>query len=268
LDNGFAGALSGHNEAKRGNVDTENSQQNYGTIGGIMTVLTSRAKTKDCKICRGKFLTRNSTQKYCSYPCAKEARRKQTAIKTSIAARRHHVNFKKEYDGKISKLTLKCKTCKQPYDRYRSQVKWRGSTYCSMECKAAGQIKFKTKGQLVKDLDALYSRYIRHKYADGNMVICVSCGKPDEINNMQNGHYVSRGFYATRWHDKNCHPQCYRCNIALKGNYAYYTKFMLRTYGEGIIDELIELSSVAPNFSKADILNKLEALTVELKRLL
>lgn len=113
-----------------------------------------------------------------------------------------------------------------------------------------GQTKSKTKSQLVKILDAKYSLYIRNKYAEDGFVACVSCGKSDEIRNMQNGHYISRSYYATRWLDKNCHPQCYRCNIALHGNYVFYTKFMINTYGLEVIDELLALSKVTPRYTK------------------
>lgn len=118
--------------------------------------------------------------------------------------------------------------------------------------------KPKTKGKLVKELDALYSRYIRNKYATDNMVMCVSCGRLDEVKSMQNGHYMSRQFYSTRWLDKNCHPQCYRCNVALKGNYPAYTKFMISTYGVEVLDELIELSKKTPQFKINDIQEMIE----------
>jgi hypothetical protein len=218
-----------------------------------MTVLANKTRTKKCPICESSFETRNTTQKYCKFDCAKKARHTQTVAKTNAAAERNKLKFSKKYGDKSGKLTLKCKNCKQPYDIYQSQVKWRGSTYCSQGCKAVGQTKSKSKPQLVKQLDAVYSKYIREKYSVNGYVSCVSCGKSDEIRNMQNGHYVSRSRYSTRWLDKNCHPQCYRCNVAMHGNYAHYTKFMISTYGAEVIDELITLSNTTPKYSKQEL---------------
>lgn len=229
-----------------------------------MTVLTKETKGRKCKECGERFFTRNPSQKYCTVECSKKARHDQTVAKTPAAAKRNQAKFKKEYGDKIGKLTLKCATCKQPYDVYQSQVKYRGSTYCSMECKAIGMIKAKTKPKLVRELDAVYSRYIREKYADGDQVKCVTCNKSDEIKNMQNGHYVSRRFHATRWLDKNCHPQCYSCNVGLGGNYAHYTRFMINTYGAGVVDELIELSGTSPNYSKLELAELIDKYKKEL----
>lgn len=232
-----------------------------------MTVLSNISKEKKCAVCSGAFTTRNSVQKYCSFECAKSARTTQAIAKTKLAEKRNKAKFKKEYGDRVGKLTLKCRTCKQPYDIYQSQVRHRGSTYCSITCKAAGQIRDKTIGQLVKDLDSVYSLYIRWRYSNKTTVACISCGKPDVIANMQNGHFVSRGHYSTRWLDKNCHPQCYRCNVALHGNYAHYTKFMIDTYGVEVIDELIALAAVAPKFKKADIQEKITYYKEELAKL-
>lgn len=157
----------------------------------------------------------------------------------------------------MGKILNKCATCKEPYERYASQIKHRGTTYCSVDCKKVGMVKAKSKSQIIKLLDNVYSRYIRLTYAKNGSVSCVSCGQVDDVKHMQNGHYVSRQFHATRWLDRNCHPQCYRCNVALEGNYPNYTMFMIRTYGPQIIEELIELSKVTPKFSKQDLMDKL-----------
>lgn len=215
-----------------------------------MTVLSNKKRNKKCKVCSAEFNTFNTVQKYCSLECSKKARHTQTVKKTYMAQKRNVQKFNKSNGKKHGLDTLKCKTCKNTYNRYASQIKFRGSTYCSMECKKQGQIKSKTKGKLVKELDAAYSIYIRNKYAVNGIVECVTCGKKDEIRNMQNGHYVSRMFHSTRWLDKNCHPQCYRCNVALKGNYVNYTLFMIKTYGYEVIEELSIKSKEIADFSK------------------
>lgn len=66
---------------------------------------------------------------------------------------------------------------------------------------------------LVDDLDAIFSRYIRLKYADENGIAqCYTCQKKLPIAAIQNGHYVHRIDMATRFLEDNCRPQCSECN--------------------------------------------------------
>lgn len=66
---------------------------------------------------------------------------------------------------------------------------------------------------LIDDMDAIFSRYIRLSYADVNgLVPCFTCPKKLPLAQMQNGHYISRANMATRFMEKNCKPQCPTCN--------------------------------------------------------
>lgn len=107
-------------------------------------------------------------------------------------------------------------------------------------------MKKKTRGQLVKDLDKAFSRYIRLRDSFRGEATCVTCGDTKQWKQMQAGHFYTRGRYPTRWHEDNVHVQCYRCNVLLKGNYIKYTRFMLARFGEDLVDELetISLSSI------------------------
>jgi len=223
-----------------------------------MTVLSATQRTKKCKECGKDFLSFNTVQKYCSLDCAKISRHIQTVSKTKSAEKRNKVLFKKKYGEKVGKVSLLCAVCKNPYDRYASQVKFRGSTYCSVTCKGVAQLKSKTRTQLVKGLDVAYSRYIREKYSINGMVSCVTCNKVDELRHMQNGHFMSRRYYSTRWLDKNCHPQCYGCNVGLSGNYARYSLFMIDTYGLDVLQELIDLSTQPSELTKLELQEKID----------
>jgi len=93
--------------------------------------------------------------------------------------------------------------------------------------------------QLKSTLDDWYSYYIRLKYTnDQGFVSCVTCGKTVEPKEIQNGHYISRNNLATRFLDKNCHPQCFHCNVVLKGNYPKYSLFLINKYGPDVLDHL------------------------------
>jgi hypothetical protein len=69
-----------------------------------------------------------------------------------------------------------------------------------------GANKRKSQAQLKKQLDKVFSIYIRQKYGD----TCYTCGT---TGRLQCGHYISRQYLATRWDENNCRPQCVGCNI-------------------------------------------------------
>lgn len=100
-----------------------------------------------------------------------------------------------------------------------------------------------SRGQIVRKLDSIFSQYIRLRDSESGESTCVTCGIEKSWKEQQCGHFFTRGRYPTRWHEKNCHVQCYRCNILLKGNYINYTRFMIDTYGREFVDELERVSS-------------------------
>lgn len=100
--------------------------------------------------------------------------------------------------------------------------------------------KQKSRSKLVKELDAIYSKYVRlSKITNRTNNICVCCGVEAHWKKMQNGHYCSRSHYNTRWMDMNCAPCCCGCNIFKHGNYPEYTRYMLEVYGADALKELI-----------------------------
>ena len=87
-------------------------------------------------------------------------------------------------------------------------------------------------------LDAVFSLYIRYRDSVNGMNQCITCSKTMLIKDLQDGHYESRNHLALRWDETNNHPQCYYCNIILKGNYPVYTIKMLEKYGESHLQML------------------------------
>lgn len=66
---------------------------------------------------------------------------------------------------------------------------------------------------LIEDADAIFSKYIRLKYADKKGIVqCYTCPTKLPISQIHNGHYVHRQDLATRWLEQNCRPQCSICN--------------------------------------------------------
>lgn len=84
------------------------------------------------------------------------------------------------------------------------------------------------------ELDRIFSIYIRLR-DDG---VCYTCGSEKHWKYQQNGHYISRGYLATRFDEENCHCQCFSCNIRKKGNYTQYALNLTKQYGSGILKKL------------------------------
>lgn len=79
------------------------------------------------------------------------------------------------------------------------------------------------------------------------MAVCVTCSDRKEWKLQQNGHYMSRGHYPTRWDITNCHVQCAACNLFKKGNYTSYAIYMINRYGT---DHLLYLDKKAKSGEK------------------
>lgn len=146
-------------------------------------------KTKKCKICGAEFTPYSSMEKYCGLECAK-AGRKELHSKTCKKAQLKNIS---KFSGGTGKMTIKCKECKNTYDRYASQVKYRGSNFCSTKCKNEWKKKQKpTK----KTVDDLWANIVKTKAGWK----CEYCGKTSYINAH---HIFSRTNHSTRWDIEN-----------------------------------------------------------------
>ena len=110
-----------------------------------------------------------------------------------------------------------------------------------------------SKAKLSKKLDAIFSKYIRWYYADDNgYVSCYTCGATKPVSEMQNGHFITRRKYASRWSTSNCRPQCQKCNIWEQGQQFVFGNKLKAELGEDKFDELIQLSNTTAKYSKSD----------------
>lgn len=99
--------------------------------------------------------------------------------------------------------------------------------------------KVKTQAQLKKMLDSIFSVYIRKKYADadGN-VACYTCGKILPWQHIQNGHFISRSYLATRWHENNCRPQDVGCNVFGNGKPLDFEERLKKELGADYVENM------------------------------
>tara|TARA_R100000908_G_scaffold21485_1_gene8457 strand:- start:1028 stop:1426 length:399 start_codon:yes stop_codon:yes gene_type:complete len=99
-----------------------------------------------------------------------------------------------------------------------------------------------SRKNLIKKLDAVFSEYIRRKYADKNGIVkCYTCNKKAywKGEGMQNGHFISRKSRILRWDERNCRSQCYSCNCHFYGRQYIFAMNLNKEYGYNIAEELL-----------------------------
>ena len=115
-------------------------------------------------------------------------------------------------------------------------------------------MKKKTRKNIVKRLDTLFSLYIRLRESDNEMVKCFTCGKVSHYKkNMQCGHFQSRSAYSTRWDITNCQVQCYGCNVMQQGRQYQFGLNLEKKYGKGTAEKLLIKSKQTVKYSNEDL---------------
>ena len=90
-----------------------------------------------------------------------------------------------------------------------------------------------SRSKLVKQLDSIFSTYIRRKDSINEVAICFTCGKKDHYKKLQNGHFQSRRHYSTRWDEMNCQVQCSGCNVFKFGEQFLFGQNLDNKFGQG-----------------------------------
>jgi hypothetical protein len=123
--------------------------------------------------------------------------------------------------------------------------------------------KVKTLTKLKKDLDSIFSKFIRLRNAnDYGWVKCVTCIKMDHWKKLQAGHFISRRHLSTRWDEDNVQVQCYGCNVMQQGRQFEFSKWLDDKYGAGKSDQLLQKSRELKKFDRYE----LERLHLEYKQ--
>ena len=105
------------------------------------------------------------------------------------------------------------------------------------------------RSTLVKNLDAVFSQYIRRKDAVNEIAECVTCGKKDHYKKLQCGHFMSRRHYSTRWEINNVGVQCYGCNITNQGQQFLFAKYL----GLEVAEQMVTKSKQVVKFTDSDL---------------
>ena len=113
--------------------------------------------------------------------------------------------------------------------------------------------KQKSTSKLKKELDAVFSKYIRLRYADKlGYCRCATCGVKKHWKELQCGHFVPRNYLNTRWLIQNCMPQCVGCNYFGKGKPVQMADKIRLEFGDACPDNLYTLARIVAKFTKFD----------------
>jgi hypothetical protein len=128
---------------------------------------------------------------------------------------------------------------KQAVKRLKLMSKPRKARKATLTPKNAGKVakrkkspQDKTQAQLKKELDTVFSLYVRQIYPK----VCYTCNKPAE--RLQCGHYISRQYLVTRWSIDNCRPQCWGCNGYGKGQPLIFEEKLKAEYGNDFVEKM------------------------------
>lgn len=111
---------------------------------------------------------------------------------------------------------------------------------------------YRSKSQLLKEADRLFSLFIRNRDSDKNgNVACVCCGKiynvedKDSYGNkiVQNLHFIQRDVYSLRFDEDNCAAGCTWCNKDMNDHpkgvaYNQYKEKLISDLGEVAVVEM------------------------------
>lgn len=133
------------------------------------------------------------------------------------------------HNSTIAKREKICKSCGKPcywFSKQRCQsCSTQQDTLKRMEKETEKMIEEEDLSGLIADADAIFSKYIRLRYADRfGDVACYTCGTRKHWTLMQNGHFVGRANLYLRHDERNCRPQDADCNEKLHGNMAVFSQ--------------------------------------------
>ena len=118
----------------------------------------------------------------------------------------------------------------------------------------------KSISKLKKELDKWFSLFIRLRDATDHegLCQCITCGKVSHYKKgIQNGHFQSRRFMATRYDEQNCFSQCVACNMFRGGEQFRFALALDAKYGEGTAQELEFLARTIVKFTRVDYEEKI-----------
>lgn len=170
----------------------------------------------------------------------------------------------KKYKNISGKVRKKCKGCMGFYKTYSSQIKHRGSKFCSMSCKR--KYRSESVTNIKSKIWELCKTIIRKKYPNN----CYTCGQTNlSAGNWHTGHFVSKSLCNSKmkFDLRNLRPQCYRCNINGGGAGAIFYKLMVEREGQEYVDGIFKDNEGHQQMKLQDWIDLKESLEKQLEEL-
>jgi hypothetical protein len=133
--------------------------------------------------------------------------------------------------------------------------------------KSIKPIKKPSVSKLKKKAWDLFSKWIRSQDAEKGMNMCITCGVWKPWKELQAGHFIPGRHNSILFDERGVHPQCYHCNVGLKGNPRSYDRYMRTMYGEKVIEELETLDQQIKNFKPYELEEIIKMYTKKLKKI-
>ena len=99
-------------------------------------------------------------------------------------------------------------------------------------------MKVKQLSTLIKEMDKVFSKYIRKKYTKKGYGRCYACRAIKTYEELDASHYIGRQHKSVRWDERNVKVTCQKCNRFLSGNLDEFALALIKEYGQGILEEL------------------------------
>lgn len=121
--------------------------------------------------------------------------------------------------------------------------------------------------ELKKELDDIFSRYVRMKAANSEgIAYCYICGKPERWQDCDNMHYIPRGSSFLRYDLRNTRCGCKECNQYKGGNLLQYG-LKLDEEHLGITEVLLEESRMVYKYNRHELIELINHYTCEVLKL-
>lgn len=99
-----------------------------------------------------------------------------------------------------------------------------------------GTMTYKKAKKLAWDSFSLWVR--KSAIESDGLVSCVTCQIRKEYQKMQAGHFNPGRHTSILFDERGVHPQCFFCNVMKKGMPREYNAYMVKRYGQAVIDDL------------------------------
>jgi hypothetical protein len=169
-----------------------------------------------------------------------------------------------------AKTPLKAKTGLKSYSQLKTKTPLKSTGTLRQKKPMAlkdrtRKLGVKSTARLKKELDSVFSQYVRWSRSENGCVQCYTCREVKEVKKMQNGHFVSRGYLATRFDEDNCRPQCYGCNMFGEGRILDYEERLIEEIGQNRVTALKLRRHLIVKYDEAWYLGKIKYYKSKLK---